>query len=737
MGFKGSFNRIYLRMKKYKGFFKEVSQFIRLATSVLLAGSLIVGLLPGCTVKPSQPSGDFTIPTFQEDPATTDRRTWVAERFRGEKIVPNGKFAPKVALARLALNPDDAGAIESITHFWDNVPEGRDAEQFTFAGVAWVLGKYWDKFTPAQRDHLKARVKDLRHLMGHGTPNHAIMKCIAAYLFAERWPNEDGWIRGQYSSEQILQASRARILNVVNGYYDKNDVEWISENYFSINLWPFHALYDCARDPEIKHAAYAALCYHYASLAANTFRGSHISPFARGRLAPQTGLQRGPGSTFLTWLYAGPEYTEKVPATDGSNFAIGIDAAAISAYAAVSDFVMPPAILSLWRGETAPYELTSSSAGFVYGGVTPGFWGTGEPGETSRYIYRHPDYAIGSGFIEYYPDAFYTQHHSNVSILYRSTKEWSVIETHHPYWRSNTREWDYGNNSPFIQTAQYKSAAIAIFNIPETDPWAGRGGWQSDRDQHFDKLIQEAFVRYPKSIDEMVEANGWVFLREGNVYIAIRPLRDYTIETNPVGVAGGQPVATPFNAIRSAFAQTGFVYDVATGAEFASFAAFRAAAIKNPPGVNWNTLSVTYTSLAGDKITATWNPPDYSGPPQTGWSLHDNPVGDVNLTLEWRPGLSGGNDGGWSWDDENKIWSGPPGDKWYPGSRVLVRPHITINGAVLPPPREYTPDRRPGQDPADFDYYIPMKSPSANIADGVLSVQTPGGKLTVYAPGKK
>jgi hypothetical protein len=91
----------------------------------------------------------------------------------------------------------------------------------------------------------------------------------------------------------------------------------------------------------------------------------------------------------------------------------------------------------------------------------------------------------------------------------------------------------------------------------------------------------------------------------------------------------------------------------------------------------------------------------------------------------------------WAWDPENNQWTGPQGDKWYPGSRVLVRPHITVNGTVVPPPREYTPASLPGHDPPDFDYYVPMKSPSANIGKGVLSVQTPGGNLTVYAPRKK
>jgi hypothetical protein len=304
-----------------------------------------------------------------------------------------------------------------------------------------------------------------------------------------------------------------------------------------------------------------------------------------------------------------------------------------------------------------------------------------------------------------------------VSILYRSAKEWAFVETHHPYWRSNTRAWGYGVNSPFIQTAQHKSAAIAIWNIPETDPWAGRGRgeWQANRDQHYDRLIQEALVRYPKSIDEAIEENGWVFLREGSVYIAIRPLKAYTIDANYA------PATADFNTIRSAFARTGFVYDVATEAEYASFEAFRAAAIQNPPTVDWDGLSVTYTSLAGDTITATWNPPNYSGPPQTKWVwMGRSSIDDLEARVGWRSERPGGGEE-WSWDAVNKQWIGPPGDPWHPGSRVRVRPNITVNGIVVPVDTTYPP----------------FKSPSANIADGVLSLQTPGGSLEVHAPRKK
>jgi hypothetical protein len=77
------------------------------------------------------------------------RAAWVIEQRRDESINFNAKFGAAAALARLALDPDDAEVIDRITHFYDRVPAGSNGQQFSYPGVAWVLGKYWDKFTPA------------------------------------------------------------------------------------------------------------------------------------------------------------------------------------------------------------------------------------------------------------------------------------------------------------------------------------------------------------------------------------------------------------------------------------------------------------------------------------------------------------------------------------------------------------------------------------------------------------
>jgi hypothetical protein len=620
---------------------------VRQTAAVLLACGLILGLLP-------------RFAAAQGLSTREKRAAWLTEQFRGAPIGSNAKFGAAAALARLALNPDDAEVIDRITHFYDKVPAGRNGEQFTYAGVAWVLGKYWDKFTPAQRDHLKARLKGFNDLLGHGTENHAIMKGVAAYLFAQYWPDETGWMRGTKTSAEVMETARGRLLAVIGSLYDKSYEENLSNNYMPVHLFPYYALYDCATDPEIKAAADAALHFHLANAAANHFEGIVIPPANRdyptGTWNTYTTGAAGPSMPWIHWFYWADATNWKPTTKTGGdgNYVV---------CAALSSWRPPAAMGSLARGETAPNELTASAPSFGHSGVSPGFWGTGTPAECVRYVYRDKLYAMGSGFFQYYPEEYYVDY-TGFRLICRSPDRYNFIECFHPYWRSDDRAWR-GLNSPFMQTAQHKSAAIHIFNIPAADPWAGRSrkDWRPFRDGHYNDLIKEALLRYPKSIDQKTEAKGWIFLREGGVYIAIRPLKAYTIDAN-------YSQAGAFNVVRSAFA---LVFDIATNEEFATFAAFQSAVAKNPPAVDWDRLSVTYKSVRGDALTATWNPPKYDVPK---------------------------------------------------GERVLVRPNITVNGAVVPIDTDFIHGR------------AVMKSPSVDLVDRVLRLRTPAGRLEVDWRGK-
>lgn len=94
---------------------------------------------------------------------------------------------------------------------------------------------------------------------------------------------------------------------------------------------------------------------------------------------------------------------------------------------------------------------------------------------------------------------------------------------------------------------------------------------------------------------------------------------------------------------------------------------------RNRLDVDWDQLSVTYTNVKGDTLTATWNPPKYDVPE---------------------------------------------------GERVLVRADITVNGAVVPIDSDFTNAK------------AVMKSPSVELINRVLRLRTPAGRLEVDWRGK-
>ena len=593
-----------------------------------------------------------------------ERAAWLIEQYRDEPIKPNAKHGAAVALARLSLNPDDDYVIDRITHYYDELSTVSNGEQFSYYGIAWVLGKYWDKFTPAQLDHLKNRLKGFSDLLAHGTENHAIMKGVGAYLFAQYWPNESGWVRGKKTSAEVMETARQQLLAVMKSLYDKGYAEDLSPTYAPVHLAPYYALYECAKDPEIKAAADAALHYHLANIAANHYEGVTIPPVNRDKPSRIENTNTSKESknlniSWIHWFYWADAQNWKAPSKlRGNDHRI--------TYSAVTSWRPPIAIESLAKGETAPYELTASVPDF-------GLWGNGLPANSIRYIYRNKLYAMGSGFFQYDPWGYYI-FYTAFRLIYKSPDLYNFLECYHPYWRSDDRSWR-GLNSPFQQWAQHESTAIALFNIPTADPWAGlgrpRGDWQALRDDHSDQLIQEALLSYPKSIDQKTEANGWIFLREGDVFIAIRPLNTYTIDTNyslSVEDVVYSKALEEFNVIRSAFAKNGFVFDIATKGEFDSFEAFQAAVGKNPLAVDWDQLHVTYTNVKGDTLTAKWNPPNYNVPE---------------------------------------------------GERVLVRPAITVNGVVVQIDNDF------------INAKAVMKSPSVKLVNRILRIKTPTGKLKV------
>ena len=587
----------------------------------------------------------------------------------------NARMGALAAAARLkANNGNDQAMINYIASYYDNRKPGEPGYWPSLSSVAWVVGKYRDKFTPAQLNNLKTKVKGLSNLVSSGTENHTLNYQVAGYLFAQHWPNESGWYGGR-TSAQVMSQTRTNLLNIMSSLYSKGYNEDLSTTYVATHLSPYYILYDCATDPEMKKAADAAITFHVSHIASTHFEGVVVPPFNRQN-APQFNKHNGgswnPVLQWTYWLYWG-EVQNRVPTT--SNFRTNSENRWFI-HAALSDWRPQAAINSLAFGRTVPYELTSTKCNFQH-------FGAGGAGEYERYVYRDRLYAMGSGNMRFRPNGYHVDYNM-FGLIYKSGDTFNYIDCHHDYWRSNNRMWL--GASPFIQMAQHKGTSIVLFNIPATDPWHDRGPeeYRSLRNNHFNNLIREGLARYPKSIDEKVESGGWIFLREGDVYIAIRPLNTYTIDPNhytKMTKPGDYldhlvDAVAQYNVVRSPHAKTGFLFDVGTREKFTSFQAFQTAVRQNPLTVDLNSLSVTYRNSEGNTLSSTWRAPqpDYKDVPD---SLNQNV-----------------------------------------SAQVWVRPNFTVNGTSIPIDSDFTGAR------------AVIKSPSIQLVNRVLRVTTPDGNLT-------
>jgi hypothetical protein len=552
-------------------------------------------------------------------PALEARAAWMIGTYRGVTIGgsrPNGadgqKFGWADVLARLRLNPLDP---QPIQRFVDLFAAGNVNGAFMPAGAGWILCKHWDRFTPAQRNSvILPRLKKMRNILGHGTENHFLIKYVGAHLFAQLWPEEQGWYdvvgRRSLDSSELRALTKRRLLATLRSYYDKGYQEHLSPNYLPVHFYPLHALYSCATDPEVKAAADAALTFHVAEMAANFFEGATIAPYDRPAPLPIGDPQKNTALNThmkaLYWLYWA-ELMNSLPAAKASfpsagSRAAGGEAKHFAVASALSAWRPPALMAALAEGKgLQPFTLHSAAPNF-------GEFATGQPAFVARTVFRDHRFAVGSGnFVTAIDPGIPGRgrglsERMGVEVVYSSRDEQNTIVVHHPYWRTNADQYQWlSRSSPFQQNVQHQSTLISLFNIPKIDPFAGRSrsDWEAFRDERVRGLVQQVWIRYPKAADEVVEVGGWIFLREGQTFVAIRPWNGYGMDANEFPDMSVVRTPGPTNAV---------IIDIATVDQFDTFSAFRAAVLEAPLKVDLSIPSVSYRNLRGDVIVARWTP---------------------------------------------------------------------------------------------------------------------------------
>jgi len=536
------------------------------------------------------------------------RREWVLDLFRDYTIRSSPKSgAPEVPVRLYLTEGKDKEAPEYITKVFETIVESKNPGQVRNAAPALVRSLYMfgNSFSSDQVQRIKKAVTSevvSTQLYSHGTENHAAEFVTSLHLLAQYYPDAV-WNFGKenYTSRQIIDITRERILQRGHGFYKSGNGEILSTTYDPVNSHPFLNLMEFSSEPAMRVAGEALVLYHISMLALNNFDGHIMPPFNRRNTLQTRFSEPGdPGNTWantlpLAWFWWGqnqviPEYfTKKAGEVQ-------------TLYYALANWRIPEPLNRIAKGVEVPYEVHAAVGRFG------GNWGNNSGNlETWRYVWKDRDFAIGGPIAQLVNPAGFLLNYEMFSIAWKSSDRLRALEAMHPYWYSNEGE-DYWHttHSPFQQSGLYRNTAIIMYNIPEKDPWPDRADqkhWLNTRNKHFDNLIKLGQVRFPKTVDELVKEGDFYFFREGNVYVSVRVLKSgHTLQELEDQWMKGQKMSDTFYVIKSREAQTGFVMEVGTAEDHGSFKAFRKKIMANSLSVGWNQLEVQYTNSKGDKL---------------------------------------------------------------------------------------------------------------------------------------
>lgn len=492
-----------------------------------------------------------------------------------------GKIAYGRAIAHLAqTNGQDPDALNFLAN------TGYGGEIF-FNSIMQVRGLYMarEHLSPVQLNSIKATATDPdNNWANNGTENHRKMTWSSGYLLAQFFPNSQ-WRYGAETigSAELMARLKARLVEAGQNEYSAGYSEFLSPNYEIYHVAAMINLYDYADDPEMKAIAEGFLLYHFGVMAMGSFEEVALAPWSR-KAGDQDLNITGADIQWLLWLFWGHG---NVGVERDINPTLPIVFFAVSGW-------RPPEVFDQISRRVVEFPYTTR--------MQQTHWQWDPTRYVMRTTFQDQLFAVSSGVVRHLPTAFQLDD-AQFMIAWAGGAPVRQITAFHPYWRSvSSTEDDWAApTSPFMQTGQHEAAAIMLFDIPATDPWAGQGQWAGER---AGPMIPLAQARFPAFMTYAVGSDNWVFLADGPVYIGIKVLKD--------GWVRDRRSVSGFNVLKSRGIdgqrwQAGFIFEAGTQAQFGDFDTFKATLQSNPVTVDWDAMTVSYTSSNGDVLNLEYN----------------------------------------------------------------------------------------------------------------------------------
>ena len=497
-----------------------------------------------------EPENDAELARAVSDEAIRHRREQVIRfaptdpNFSPKRADP--KYQNPIIACRLALNPHDREALDYV--LFSHAYRGQD-DTFSRSSLAALWCRFGDGWPEELRESVRRDATSYEGYLGGGTENHIAMRRTSGFIFGERFADETFHydLTGSQQAEECLRYMR----DYGRALYATSQVEYLSPAYLGVNLAAWLHVAEFARDDRARLCAQAILDLLFADLAVNYQQGVVVPPFERqkGRLLSRYQMSYARSQAqFIGWLFFGGGNTP----TDGNVFAdqkhrpyhphgLCLHQYAVSEWSPTAVIrnigakrVATPYMLLQSRGNWPCIEGASINQYGKRNRVSTHIYET-EPRYRMRSVYVGRDYAIGGGcFRENMADPL-IRTALPFGVTWKSDDDRNLLLAAHPFWFTQ-RPWeesedllgdeDWMGISPFCQMVHWENAVVLLYDLPETDPYRGEFGKGSAKfpSQRPEAVYQSAFVYVPDTIDERTETAAGFFLREGDVYIAVRPL---------------------------------------------------------------------------------------------------------------------------------------------------------------------------------------------------------------------
>lgn len=556
---------------------------------------------------------------------------------------PNPRYQYAVAGARLALDPADAVVLDYVQSV-----AGYD-DHFGYHGLAVLYARFGKAWGPELLAAVRASVTGWNGFLAGGTENIVAMRRGSGLLFGESFPDEI--FHHGLTGRQLAAECKDFLGRYGRAVFAGSMCEYLSPIYLPVSSGPFVNVAEHSRDDEARLMAEALRDWMFADLALNTFECSAVAPFQRDKgLFKDTYQQSIPAgiTQWVSWIYFGGGNIVEGdgPFTDGTQ-----PYHPPTAFHALSAWAPDPVIRHLAvKRVSLPYSVRQARSGFLH--VYPAMMSSygkqitadGKPGKAGkadknaqlaaalaatetpnevlrrelRSVYFDEDYAIGTGYFRTAPEDALTRTIVPFGVWWRSASRNNFLLIAHPFWFAELPgdegepplgDEDWLGVSPFCRSVHHENAAILLYDLPATDPYVDVpvGGSEKIRVQRSGKVLQSVYAYVPETVHETTESGGIFFVREGDFYLALRPLS-----------AGAKWVPTKhagYRRIEGPGPLTGFVVEVGSAREHGTFAAFQTkiSAAQLDTSRLATDKAVSYTSSRGHRLSVahvpdTWLP---------------------------------------------------------------------------------------------------------------------------------